>query len=575
MSKQAVTTALGGHKVRQVDPREALWLDVSVYASQDHASGFAGGAFDPDGHTLNVYWAGDSPAQLTRLAANRASGDGVAAARMTVHRVAENRAQFVARARQVVAAAQRAGMRVWAGRTRDFTGMQVDVEGAITTAQRAFLETLGATVINDGLGASVPLVGGSAVDTGSDHRPTSTAKAVGQERFNPVRGGSPGGQVITDEHHVPYCSTGWNVQTADGKPAGMVTAQHCSNDKPTYWYTWGECPGCPQQSLPVGPPVGPSESGHSLTDSMIINNGAPHGTPPPYDARILTGAWDTDFAAAVRFAQDPAFDQMICADGGMTGEVCGVRVDKVDTLGPDGAGPGFYAGTATAPTPFAVAGRGDSGGPAESPMSDFGVILHGMIQNSIENHVINCPGGGNPWQAFRDRPCFYRVFFVNQSAISAAHHLYPQLYNEPGCTITGTAGNDTLYGTVRADVICGLGGDDIIEGGNGDDTLHGGPGNDTLGGGNGNDTLDGAAGNDRLEGGNGNDVQNGGPGDDTIGGGNDDDYLEDTSGTDNVHGGNGNDTINVRDGAGGDTANGGLDNNTCIADSGDTTIGCQ
>ena len=33
-----------------------------------------------------------------------------------------------------------------------------------------------------------------------------------------------------------------------------------------------------------------------------------------------------------------------------------------------------------------------------------------------------------------------------------------------GCTITGTAGNDTLQGTSGADVICGLGGNDVLVG---------------------------------------------------------------------------------------------------------------
>lgn len=75
--------------------------------------------------------------------------------------------------------------------------------------------------------------------------------------------------------------------------------------------------------------------------------------------------------------------------------------------------------------------------------------------------------------------------------------------NALGCTITGTAGNDTLNGTNAADVICGLGGNDTINGGNGTDTLYAGTGNDVVDGGNADDTLYGGSGDDIMGGGNG------------------------------------------------------------------------
>ncbi|WP_437785776.1 calcium-binding protein [Sorangium sp. So ce1097] len=175
--------------------------------------------------------------------------------------------------------------------------------------------------------------------------------------------------------------------------------------------------------------------------------------------------------------------------------------------------------------------------------------------------------------------------------------------NAHGCTIVGTSGDDTLNGTNSSDVICGLGGDDtingkngndilyggsgndVLDGGNGDDELHGGDGDDTLGGGNGQDTLYGEAGNDSNYGetflgsllylfDNGNDIIYGGPGDDNLDGQKGDDTLIDHEGTDIMSGGSGNDTIDVADGQGGDTANGGLGFDTCITDGGDTATGC-
>ncbi|WP_176738773.1 calcium-binding protein [Micromonospora matsumotoense] len=177
--------------------------------------------------------------------------------------------------------------------------------------------------------------------------------------------------------------------------------------------------------------------------------------------------------------------------------------------------------------------------------------------------------------------------------------------NPLGCTIIGTAGNDTLNGTGSADVICGLGGNDTINGGNGNDTIYGGAGADTVDGGNNDDTLYGGAGDDIMGGGNGadylygeagndtnygetllgsllylfdngNDHIYGGPGNDDLDGQNGNDTITDTDtdDTDTMSGGNGNDTINVQDGAGDDTANGNLGTDTCTTDTGDTTSSC-
>jgi uncharacterized repeat protein (TIGR01451 family) len=175
--------------------------------------------------------------------------------------------------------------------------------------------------------------------------------------------------------------------------------------------------------------------------------------------------------------------------------------------------------------------------------------------------------------------------------------------NGLGCTITGTAGNDTLNGTNGADVICGLGGDDTINGGNGNDTIYAGDGNDTVDGGNGDDTLHGGNGNDIMGGGNGadylygdagndtnygetligsllylfdngNDHIYGGPGNDDLDGQNGNDTLYDHDGTDTMSGNLGSDTIDVQDSVSGDTANGGLGNDTCTVDAGDTTSSC-
>src|SRR6266540_3622997 len=113
--------------------------------------------------------------------------------------------------------------------------------------------------------------------------------------------------------------------------------------------------------------------------------------------------------------------------------------------------------------------------------------------------------------------------------------------------ITGTNQSDTLNGTL---------GDDIICGGNGRDTINGRGGNDVIFGQNGKDVLNGDEGNDSIMGGNGKDQVIGGPGIDAL------------------RGGNAKDVLDLRDGAPGDSIDGGLGQDTCLPDTGDVTVAC-
>ena len=139
-----------------------------------------------------------------------------------------------------------------------------------------------------------------------------------------------------------------------------------------------------------------------------------------------------------------------------------------------------------------------------------------------------------------------------------------------GCTILGTAGDDTLTGTSAPDVICGLGGNDVLVGGNGKDRLIGGSGNDRIDGGAGNDTIAGGDGNDRIVGGNGNDVIDGGSGRDTIAGGSGTDHIAGGADADTVHAGQGADVVDG--GPGADVLDGGTGNDVVRGAAGNDRI---
>ena len=138
--------------------------------------------------------------------------------------------------------------------------------------------------------------------------------------------------------------------------------------------------------------------------------------------------------------------------------------------------------------------------------------------------------------------------------------------NAHGCTIMGTPGDDTINGTNGNDVICALGGNDMVSGRNGNDVIYAGSGNDRSHG----ETLLGSL----LASDFGKDTIYGGPGDDALDGGSGDDTVIDTEGTDTLRGSGGNDTIVTADGAGGDTADGGLGTDTCRTDPNDTRTSC-
>ena len=144
------------------------------------------------------------------------------------------------------------------------------------------------------------------------------------------------------------------------------------------------------------------------------------------------------------------------------------------------------------------------------------------------------------------------------------------------CTISGTAGPDSLNGTAGDDVICGGEGNDKIDGKGGDDILRGEGGTDRLVGGTGDDDLDGGDGVDTANYDNvvaavivdlGADTATDQFGNEetvvdveAVIGGAFDDSLTGDDGPNNLDGRGGNDTVAGLDGA--DTLNGGAGNDT-------------
>ena len=135
---------------------------------------------------------------------------------------------------------------------------------------------------------------------------------------------------------------------------------------------------------------------------------------------------------------------------------------------------------------------------------------------------------------------------------------------DPTPTPTPTPTGQTCFG--QPATIVGTSAGETVTGTDGDDVIHAGGGNDVVEGLGGNDRLCGVAGADQISGGDGNDQLQGGAGDDSV---------TDKSGTDLLQGNSQADSLNAGDGQGGDTVNGGLDPDTCVADATDKVSGCE
>ena len=187
----------------------------------------------------------------------------------------------------------------------------------------------------------------------------------------------------------------------------------------------------------------------------------------------------------------------------------------------NGSGDVFVHDRATGGTELVSVARDGSqaAGPSLGPaLSGDGRIV--AFQDTA-NNLVSGDSNGN-----------YDVFIAKRTVSSP-----------PGCTITGSAGDDVLIGTAGDDVLCGMGGHDRLLGRGGDDRLRGGLGYDRLRGGRGADRLRGGRGADRLFGGRGPDLLFGGPGDDLLRGGAGPDRLRGGPGDDLLFGGPGDDWL--------------------------------
>jgi uncharacterized delta-60 repeat protein len=239
-----------------------------------------------------------------------------------------------------------------------------------------------------------------------------------------------------------------------------------------------------------------------------------------YDRQDLTalrpdGSIDTAFGSSGRISSIPGTDLELLADGRiLTG---GAPSVEAQAPLPNSCEIFGVVTGAIQVRRFTAAGKPDPTFGTEGVSTvDLPPVVksgEGYTSHFVGGDLEPFPDGGVAASAEVDRRNYdtETCFGESLTATPEGYHL-ARLLDVVPCTITGTAGADTLVGTAGRDVICGLGGNDVVSGGGGPDVVYGGGGNDRLSGDAGKDLLVGGAGHDLLEGGNGIDVFYGGPG---------------------------------------------------------------
>jgi hypothetical protein len=313
------------------------------------------------------------------------------------------------------------------------------------------------------------------------------------------------------------------------------------------------------------------------------------GGPPPNVCSRAGSVLTVNVTAAVTIGRSGASFN-VTGDGNPTPDCGGATVNNIDTVNVNGTGAGQTLTIDLSNGRFEPGLTPEGTGISEIEMNvDLGAGADSVVVNG---------------SSLADK---YR-FGTTGSNLNADNDGDDLVLNGvEGLTVNGGVGNDVLSLEGALGTGSALNIPVVLNGGSNNDKLTGGTQNDVLNGGDGKDTcfaLKTADGADICNGNLGIDTasyakrlgavtidigggaNDGTPGEgDTIasdvenltGGKGGDTVKALVAGANTAKGGNGNDTIDVRDGvnSNGDTANGGLGTDTCLADTGDTKTACE
>jgi hypothetical protein len=343
------------------------WDEVYAFQTRLHAAAerilAAGGAGNAslvtglDKHELRVYWNGEVPASVRKLAGGLDVPVVFLPAQFT-HRELVNEAQRLTSDKRVIEAAPKA----------DGSGLAVTVTDQLRQTDQAGLQAT----------ARVPL----AITAGKQpqqvfNRQADTPLFWGGSRYNTPIGG---------------CSNGFAIQAPSDANIVMISAGHCGNDL--------DAANIPGQ----GTPTGVVHVKNGCRDTLLIFY--PAGVAP----NIYTGAFDSSTNATISAATFDIVGDLIDTGGASSGEHFNVPVQAVDVFTAVGGNPCASVGPLTRAgylSATCAVAPGDSGGPVYTRTGANAVARGTITAGNLGS--ANCPGvvttGGNTvWYAPLVRP---------------------------------------------------------------------------------------------------------------------------------------------------------------------------
>ncbi|MFK0249710.1 hypothetical protein ACIQUM_33845 [Amycolatopsis azurea] len=332
---------------------------------------FVQAAVDPERGTAVVYWHGKTPEEIRQ----HARSAGLAEAISYVE-VPYSLKELTSEARRISVEYPYV---VSAGPSANYQSIDVRVDDAKISLDAVKVQSsIPLNIIRSGGGGFVPLA------RHHDGQPYS------------------GGTWITNFDTGYACSTGFSMTTSIGQQA-ISTAEHCR--EPGTGSAWGD-PG-------LNDVYGYESRSDIATDSMLLL-----GQGITYGPVVYNGGWTSGSGYYVKGWSDPFLGDVTCDSGGLSGEVCGARVNATDTF-IDGTGPGYITDDSGAHD-YGSAGEGDSGGPNYN-FGTGGVIAAGEIVAGLLSSEVKCSPGAVP----AGRDCYYVIFHSNIQAINDALLAHP------------------------------------------------------------------------------------------------------------------------------------------------------
>ncbi|MGW7201733.1 hypothetical protein [Streptomyces chryseus] len=364
---------------------------IEKVSKLDKGSGYAGIIAAPENRELKVYWHGAVPDQVESAIAIQQVPIQVIPAKYSASKLHSEALRLNARdaIKAIIPKVDGSGLALRVNKERSLVA-----DKALKNAVRAARVEVEITEVPTSLSAH------TVAGRGPSTLPTACG-ALSFCRQNDTPPYYAGGQ-IWNTFRQRYCSTGFAVQTGDGK-RGMLTNSDC---------------GWPRDLVSDGggDSIGFIRQHEEKRGTAIIEANAA--------GRIFDGGYDpaTTFSKPVAGATQSYVGNWLCTSGAFSGVICGIKVTEVNgymccyDTGYGGQLPGQTPGGLIRPVTFAMqvdgtsaGGTGDDGGPIFELTDDTQAVIAKGIFDGASVGSSERPCTGDTWNG--TRRCSREIYY--------------------------------------------------------------------------------------------------------------------------------------------------------------------